>query len=232
MNWHRLNKDQVLTQAGEELNRMLACEEEVLLLFSGGSALKLLNEVREERISERLTIIALDERYSDEPHVNNTLQIKATRIYPVLAMRGARLIELVPTDGESLAGLSKRFEEELREWRRRNPGGKVVATLGIGTDGHIAGMSPYPHEKEKFEELFMGEKWVVGYKGNLVPAERVTVTWRYLWDEVIEGLVYVVGEEKREAMEGLMDREGEIWRVPARGLWQMKRVEVFTDIGS
>jgi len=211
---------------------MLACEEAVLLLSSGGSALKLLNEVREERISGRLTLIALDERYSDETHVNNTLQIKATQIYPVLAMKGARLIELVPTDGESLAGLSKRFEEELVEWRGRNPEGKVVATLGIGTDGHIAGMNPYPEEKEKFEELFMGEKWVVGYKGNLVPAERVTVTWRYLWDEVTQGLVYVVGEEKREAMEGLMDREGEIWRVPARGLWQMKKVEVFTDIGS
>lgn len=66
--------------------------------------------------------------------------------------------------------------------------------MGIGQDGHTAGIFPGDHGFD-----FDGDVWVVGY---FVPKEvnqyqeRVTVTNTYLQTEIAQAIVYAVGEEK------------------------------------
>jgi len=53
-----------------------------------------------------------------------------------------------------LEKLAHRYESSLFEWAKKHPEGKIIATMGIGFDGHTAGIMPYPENPETFARLF------------------------------------------------------------------------------
>lgn len=205
-------------------------QKPILLMLSGGSALAVLDQVNPKSLHSQICITVLDERFSVEPETNNWLQVKATNFYQRAIEAGCEFIETVPQAEESLEAFAHRWDQDLQHWIRKHPHRKVVATVGIGTDGHIAGISPFPETPGRFIDFYFTTDWVKGYSGNLKPAERVTVTAKFMEDKIDHALVYAVGESKRAALQAVLADAGKMANTPARILREMKAVQIFTDL--
>ncbi len=202
--------------AGAYLSQALARHREspVLLLLSGGSALALLEHVDPAVLGPHLTLTTLDERYSSDPSASNFSQIVATDFYAAAQAAGVECIDSTFMPGEILEVVGARFETALHSWHVTHPQGVVVATLGIGLDGHTAGIFPGPQPVD-----FAGPQWVASY--SLSPGtvnryrERITVTYTYLRSHLTEAIVYAVGPEKRKIIDTLAISAGMLERTPA-----------------
>jgi 6-phosphogluconolactonase/glucosamine-6-phosphate isomerase/deaminase len=107
--------------------------------------------------------------------------------------------------------------------------------LELVPDGHTSGMMPFPEDPNKFTELFDGEdktKLVTGYDAtgkNPYPL-RITTTMN-LMRKINKAIIYVVGENKREALTRLMDPKTNLATIPAAILKEIPGdVYLFTDL--
>jgi 6-phosphogluconolactonase/glucosamine-6-phosphate isomerase/deaminase len=227
-----------LDGATECLNALLEGFKEnntnVLLLLSGGSSLEILNGLDADLIGPKVTICPLDERYSTNPEENNMAQVERTEFFRKARENGAMAIDTRVMEGESQEALAARFNGALVEWFEDNPAGKVIATVGIGPDGHISGIMPYPEEAEKFKVMFddgnsdhLVEAYDAGDK-NPYPL-RVTTTMNLI-KKIDAAVCYVIGENKKEAVQKVLAQEGSIEVTPARILREIPgKVFLFTD---
>jgi 6-phosphogluconolactonase/glucosamine-6-phosphate isomerase/deaminase len=203
----------------------------VLLMLSGGSALSILEHVDTSIISNNFTITVLDERFSDDLKINNFEQITKTKFYDLAIANGAKSIPTNIFSSGTLAEAGERFEHALRAWKQNNPNGIIIATMGIGPDGHTAGL--FPHQEKADREVdFSGNAWVCAYE---VPSEvnpytqRFSVTFTFLRTCVDEAIVYAVGEEKRLIIEKIQRTNCRLEDVPASIIKELRRVTVITD---
>jgi len=204
----------------------------ILLLVSGGSSMHILDNVAPDILGAHITVAVLDERFDRDPAINNFTQLKGTRFYTSAKEHGVSFIDTFPEEGDTLRSLAERFERELRAWRDENPKGIVIVTLGMGADGHVAGIMPYPKDGFLFNALFSSsEHWAVGYDAeekNTYPL-RMTVTNTYLRDEVGYAIWHVVGDEKGDMLMQALENNEKINMVPARIVHIMKEVVLVTD---
>ncbi|OHA68087.1 MAG: hypothetical protein A3J68_00945 [Candidatus Wildermuthbacteria bacterium RIFCSPHIGHO2_02_FULL_48_16] len=205
-------KEEAIKNAGKKLNELFLSHQHVPVLFlsSGGSALQLLDEIDVNSLPEDLAVGVLDERRGVEPKNSNSTQFKATSFFARLQKRGVPFIDL---EGKTSAR-------------------KVIITQGVGADGHTAGIFPFPEDRKKFRELFENEK-VLSVRYNAGDKteypERVTVTMPFL-RKIDHSVVFMVGEEKRIALERILAEEGTLAETPARIVREMRDVTIFTDI--
>ncbi|MBI4281440.1 6-phosphogluconolactonase [Candidatus Uhrbacteria bacterium] len=229
------HREKAITRAATALARVLisAHRHPILFLVSGGSAFLLLDHLPLSVFGRALTVGVLDERYSRIRAVNNFLQLKATRFYKRAKSRGVQWIKTVPAKGETLAHFSRRFEGALRAWKKAHPEGRIVATLGMGADGHTVGIMPYPEAPQRFRQLFGNPlQWVVGYdtkKKNPYPL-RATTTLSFLQREVDSAVALVCGMEKSDAFGRVNAKRGNLAQTPMRIIHAMKHVQLFTDL--
>jgi len=233
-----MEKTQTLEKAVQKLNEILRevvlTGKPILFLLSGGSALNLLEKIDPQNLNSQITIAPLDERFSLDPKENNMAQIVETNFYREAQSRNVTAIDTRVKPGESQSDLSARFNSELNSWIVKNPEGIIIATIGIGPDGHTSGMMPFPEDPDKFEKLFDGEdtQLVVDYNArdkNPYP-NRVTTTMKMM-RKIDKAVVYVVGENKRPALERMNDPKLNLATVPARILNEMAgEIYLFTDI--
>jgi 6-phosphogluconolactonase/glucosamine-6-phosphate isomerase/deaminase len=204
----------------------------VLLLLSGGSAFAVLDAVDESVLGPNVTVGMLDERYSPDPAVNNFAQLSALRFFAVARSRGCGWIDTLVVPGETMADLAARFDRSLRQWTETNPAGRIVATMGIGPDGHTAGIMPYPEDDAGFSGRFGDpDVPVVAYDaGDKNPYRfRVTVTLPFLRD-VDTAIVFACGENKRGPLQRVLADTGTLSETPARIIRAMAHATVFTDL--
>lgn len=205
----------------------------VLFLVSGGSSFEVLEHISPEMLGSHVTVGMIDERASTDPEVNNFAQLQKTRFAESAREAGVTFLDSMLREDESLGMLGARIDAAVREWRAHNSDGLVIALLGMGGDGHTAGMMPFAKEEaEQFGNLFESDAWVVGYdaeKKNEHPL-RVTVTSTFLRTEVDQALLYVTGEAKREALYQALDMHGERFEIPARVIHDMRNVTIVTNI--
>lgn len=220
--------------AGNVLNDLLINykNKPLLLLLSGGSSFKLLNNVSKNNLNDHITISVLDERFSDKEKDTNFFQLTHTSFYQNSIDKKCNFINPLLTAGESITYVTLAFEKSLRKWKKANLEGKVIITQGIGEDGHTAGIMPYPDEPEVFHNLFENTSWAIGYDAkekNKFPL-RITTTITFLKNIVDHSIVYITGENKKNALEKVLAKEGLISEIPARVMKEMKNSEVFTTI--
>lgn len=184
----------------------------VLLLLSGGSSLKVPSLI-DLRLCDHVTVALIDERIS--PNVDDR---NVTGLEKIEFVSPAGL-HFLPIEQKKTPEVSAaRYENVLKHWVRAHPGAFVFAILGMGPDGHIAGMMP------GFEKFFNGKTWVVGYDAghaNKFP-NRVTVTNTFLNNIVDDAVLYATGREKMKALTN-------IHMYPAGIIYEMKHVGIFTD---
>ena len=228
-----------LQKAIGELNQSLkeASEnnQKTLLLLSGGSSLALLSGIDIDNLNQNITISPLDERYSKDPKENNMTQITETDFYKNATLKKCTFIDTKVKEGETQEELSLRFDNELKNWLSSNPQGLIITTMGIGSDGHISGIMPYPESPEKFKTMFDNQdnsSFVIAYDAkekNPYP-KRVTTTMNFL-RKIQTAIVYIVGESKLKALGDLKSEKGDLATTPARILKELDgNISVFTDL--
>lgn len=222
--------------AGAALARLLSdasTNRPILLLLSGGSAFDILSSCALPETTLGFTVMMLDERFSEKREENNFYIFSQTDFYARIKKAGATLVNTESAPEKTVEDLAQKMNDTLLRWEEEHPEGKIFATLGIGADGHTAGIMPYPENPELFENLFTDEKRVVvGYDAgtkNPIPL-RATVTIPFLKNRIDAGIVYAVGASKQAAFEKIRSEKGSLAETPARILREMREVTLFTDV--
>ncbi len=224
-----------VTNAARRLTTLLRehKDDDALLLLSGGSAFELLPHVDTTTLSDRVTLSVLDERYTYNEHASNFSQLTQTPFFEHAQKQHVSLIDPRPREEEKLHDTVRRYDLALKHWHITHHNGIVIATMGVGTDGHTSGILPNPENPETFSHLFTDTHTCIrGYhvdpRKNPHP-DRMTTTLTYLQRRVQYAVVYAVGDTKRDALMALVAEEGSIEKTPARVLRSMQDVSLYTD---
>jgi 6-phosphogluconolactonase/glucosamine-6-phosphate isomerase/deaminase len=195
--------------AGEALTALLESYhgKDILLLLSGGSGLTLTNHISTSPLSDRVTLSVLDERYTTDPAGSNFGALALTPFFATATERGVHTIDPRPVVPESLEDTAHRFDLALKHWHLTHHTGVVLAAMGMGADGHTAGVFPLPKDPELFRSLFaQRHRCARGYTlapGRHTYLKRITVTLEYLTRHVAHAVAYVTGTEKIPALTDL-----------------------------
>ena len=225
-----------MDEAGAALKKTLLEHEgkHILLLFSGGSALALINYLHSDLLSSYHTISVLDERYSFDDDDWNFSKLEHSSLLAHATQNGVHLIDPRPHENETLEETAKRFDLALKHWHVIHRDGIVIATMGVGPEGHTAGILPIPENTPAFTKLFLDDKkCAVGYEVHPEKnpyTKRITTTITYLTRHVEHAIVFASGVPKRDILRSIVQGEGDVASVPAMVLQQMKRVDLYTDL--
>lgn len=225
-------KPRLIQQATQELENLLNenSHKHVLFLTSGGSSFDLLINLK---IPRNVSIGVLDERYSEDSMVNNFAQLKNTGFFKRSEKLFEQILDTSVHKEENLEQFASRFESLLKGWKAQFPKGVIIATVGMGPDGHVSGIMPYPENEVMFESLFNDPRnWVAGYDADDKNqySKRATTTLPFLRDHIDYAVAYISGENKREALSRVLAEEGKLNETPARILHEMKNATLFTDM--
>ena len=197
-----------------------------VLFLSGGSTPKTLYQIlAKEKKLHAGAVAMVDERFGGKLHENSNekmiqdagliryLEASKTRFYPIL-------------ENKNFEQTTKDYDETVRYLFNYFP--KSVGILGVGVDGHTAGI-PARIQNSKFKT--QNSELVTNF--NNFPGEhkeRITLTFLGLsrLDEII---VLVFGKDKKKALQ-LMFEDGSIGEIPSRFLTQkeiMRKVTLIID---
>lgn len=227
-------KNKLEKEAGEAFSQMISRNKnnDLLVLLSGGSSLGLLEYISNDALSGgKITFAMLDDRFSLDQNINTYRILENSVFMQKVFDSGNDFLSSAPDEIDTLDSFALKYELMIKEWLSLYPNGKIIATVGVGPDGHTSGILPFPEDPNKFEALFNSEKLIVGYDvENKNPHRyRVTSTFTFMrrFDEV---LTYIQGENKRDALQKVMADHGTLAETPGRILRELKKVELFTDI--
>jgi 6-phosphogluconolactonase/glucosamine-6-phosphate isomerase/deaminase len=213
------------------LQKQLA-EKPVMLLLSAGSATELYRQLAtslELAFSPgRLLVSLLDERWdTDVRHADaNDVAIRATGLIEKLESLGAQYHPVL--SGAGLATDAGAFGAWLGE---QTHGRRLVVLMGIGNDGHTAGMLP-DDDADQFAARFDGEALAAGYQGPDQFAGRITTTLPLL-RRADQAYLLAASAEKEVIVRQLLDqtREVALNQFPAKVIFEMQDVTILSTIG-
>ncbi len=227
------DKEAAAAEAGEYLNSLLLENkaQPALLLVSAGSSLALLNFVGFNVLGPNLTVCVIDERFSTDPATNNFAQLQKTDFYKDALDSDVSFFGTLPRPEDTAESLANRWEHNLRKWRTENPFGKIFATLGMGPDGHTAGIFPFADDANEFHKLFEGQAWIRAYSVNdkNIHKERITATLTF-FKEIDAALGFISGNEKASRFDRLIKKQGEVFELPALAWHRIPSVKLFTNL--
>jgi 6-phosphogluconolactonase/glucosamine-6-phosphate isomerase/deaminase len=205
----------------------------VLFLYSGGSSLTVLEHLSVLLASSSLSHVVMapvDER-RDRLH-SNVASFRDSEFFERYVQAGVVCID-VGDLSLSINDLADRYDQQIKTLCDdiSSHDGAIVSLLGMGNDGHTAGIFPFPENPDYFASTFIDtERFVVGYDvgGKSEYRERITLTFPAL-QQADHTFVYVTGENKRAAFSSSQS-DGPESIVPAR-LWKhLRNVYLYTDI--
>lgn len=211
----------------DKLGELKGSNTSTLLCLSGGSALEILKDFDFSVLGPHVTITVLDERYSTDPSINNMAQIYTTGFIESAMNEGCELIDTRVKEDESIEELVAGYNMAIVRWIENHKFGKIVATAGMGPDGHTSGIIP---GSDNFEDLFMknNQRYVVGYKAANQPEDRcmrATTNFEFL-RMITFAVLLVTGAEKQEGLNRVLGENGSLVETPAR-IWQEIAGQVF-----
>lgn len=206
--------------------------EEFLFLTCGGSGIGMLSGVAVESLTNRVTIGVLDSRLDTDETNENYYQLSRTVFFRNAKNKGTSFLDISSLRMTSLSEAGKRFSDILTEWIAGHKEAKIIASIGMGPDGHIAGMMPFPDNEKTFRSLFVEtDSLAVAYETpnpNQFP-KRLTATYPFLLkiDNVVS---YITGENKRQKLIELKNSGNiPLHKFPGAVLKQLNDVSIFTD---
>ncbi len=220
---HFKNKDNILVveaptaqSANETISEILEkyCDLKTALFLSGGNTPKKLYELI--ALQKKLKVGAVgqvDERFGEKNHKkSNELMIKETGILDFFESSNLRFYPILQSD-ESLENTALEYDEALRFILKYFP--KSVGIMGLGQDGHTAGIPAITEISKKMIED--GSALVSFYEAEKY-GPRITMNFHAIsvLDLII---VLVLGQEKREILNQMFKFNGdqeEIEKFPAK----------------
>jgi 6-phosphogluconolactonase/glucosamine-6-phosphate isomerase/deaminase len=206
-----------ITALTERLAQELAADKQVLWLTSGGSnieaSVRIMQGISTE-LSLNLSVSLVDERYGVPNHTESNwaklvaagFEGKQARLLPVLE----KGIDFVQTAANYNQMLTKAIAAH----------DSIIAQLGIGDDGHIAGI--LPNSPATTETIHL----VTGY--DAPPLQRLTMTFPAL-RELTAAYVFAFGAAKRSALRSLASQDLSPTEQPAQILKELPEAYVYSD---
>jgi len=220
--------------AGKEITLLLKEFKEfpILLLLSGGSSMKILPHIKLSTKGSRMTISMLDERWSKDPTENNFSQLMETSFYKNSTRLGCQYIDTRVGIEKTVEEAGEIYNGSLYRWIKDNPDGKIIANVGMGSDGHIAGIMPFPDNPEYFEKAFNDDKiFAIGYntKGKSQFLYRFSVTLSFMKNHFDATVSLIIGKEKELMLQKALSGQGKLSEVPAGIFRTLPRFSLFTN---
>ena len=205
------------TDIAERLNTLLAHKHSVLWLVSGGSNIAIqtmaMNMVP-DNLSKNLTIMPIDERFGLYNHADsNTAAMRAAGFDP----KHAEWIDILEDNG-TLEQTTQLLNSYLA--REVAIGDYVFATLGMGEDGHTAGILPQ-------SPALTTADFAVSYKAK--DYTRISIGADALTAHVQQVVLSAFGSNKHAALEHLKSKDESRQIVPAMILHQIHDCTVYHD---
>jgi len=202
------------------IDHELKQHRKVLWLVSGGSAIDIQVNVMSllskshERYIENLTILPVDERYGPFDHKDsNAAQLGQAGFNPTPAL----WLDVL-SDNLSFEQTVSRYDALAKKLIEKSD--YVVATLGLGTDGHTAGILPQsPAIKEDMAS-------VVGYIWR--DYKRMTIS-PTVFMRIDAAYVFAYGDKKQEALQRLFNNSESVSKLPAKLLYDITNSTVYND---
>jgi 6-phosphogluconolactonase/glucosamine-6-phosphate isomerase/deaminase len=234
-------------EVGKHVNKIIQEHAgDLVCLLSGGSALDLVDYIHPgkecahqechdkkgatekvlcERSECRTIFMMGDERVSRESTINNFLQLEQRYAkHPVLS----RTIETVPTENETGKEFAHRIEKTFLETLTELINPKVIAILGIGTDGHTSGI--FPMDEKSFRKTYQDDLTYVSVEPQgLISDSRASITPTWLLDHTDVIIGYVSGASKKQMLIEMNTNDKNLNERPAELLKVHKRAFVYTD---
>jgi 6-phosphogluconolactonase/glucosamine-6-phosphate isomerase/deaminase len=195
----------------------LTTGKKVLWLVSGGSnidASVVIMANIEPGLQSNLTIMLSDERYGPVGHADSNFQQLQDK---GLIVSGATLIPTLQP-GLSIHDTAAAYASIIQQ--QFSEAEIIISQLGIGSDGHIAGVLPESPAASASEVL------VVGYQSD--PFERITCTFRAL-QAIDANYSLVYGADKQDALTRLQQTEVALIEQPSQILKQLSEAYVYND---
>lgn len=195
-------------------------DSDTLLFLSGGTSPDLLYRLLAQNKTLKPGAVAMiDERYGLPMHDNsNEKMIISTGFVEYINKEGIPFYGILKN--ASIEKVTQAYQQVLQALFKKFT--KRVAVMGIGKDGHTAGIKPgleYDHNR-----LVVSYDDISGLFGK-----RITLTFEAL-EKVDKFLILVFGEDKKELMEQIF-RENDPKKIPAVFyLNTSAEVKIFTDI--
>jgi 6-phosphogluconolactonase/glucosamine-6-phosphate isomerase/deaminase len=212
-------------QALSELLDTLAGE--TLMLLSGGSVIEIYDVVAaaiKHGRGQQWRFGLIDERFGDEGHAHSnavaieqkTGLISLCQSKQIPFQTILRQLPMSPT----VSIYQHWLEEQLETCPQR------IALLGLGVDGHTAGI--LPSSKQRFDSEFATDQLVVGYSSGTEFDQRITVTPAFL-QQMTHTILLAYGPGKAEAFDkaSTVDATLLMHEVPGSIVQQLRDVQAF-----
>lgn len=187
------------------------CDSKTALCLSGGKTpIHLFKAIAVKKCLKTGAVLMVDERFGKKFHKNsNELMIKNTGLLEYFDSRNVRFYPII-SEEQSLENTSLQYDEALRFIFKFFP--KSVGLLGVGDDGHTAGLPA--GASEIIERINNDQSSLVSHYELEGYGKRITMNFNAL--SMLDLLIILVlGKEKREALK-LMFGDGPIEEIPAR----------------
>jgi len=204
--------DKAVADVNQALSAALAANHKVLWLVSGGSNIEIECEISSRLLDTgNLTAALVDERYGQPGHKDSN--------YQKLVEAGfrANLTPVLQKDNLDIAKTTKQYAETLQGLL--DEADIVIAQLGIGTDGHTAGVLPG-------SPLVASKQLVGNYHGT--DFKRISVTLQGL-RFIDAAFVFAYGSEKQAALRSLRDQALPLAEQPCQIFRQLPHVTIYND---
>lgn len=207
-----------------------------LILFSAGSWVQVYKRIANLPRGldcSRLTIGLVDERWvSNDDENRNEKQIRNTELMHSLELNGAHFVPMI---FDIKADTSMNVYKISRIYMNmKSEGKRIFLTIGIGADGHVAGILPVTNES-LFIDHYHAPTPVVycNFHSSQIAnphTQRLTITPDFIRsaDEV---MVYMSGAGKKQVLERLLRANEKAHVFPAKILSESHAgVELYTDL--
>lgn len=203
-----------------KLAAQITQHKKALWFVSGGSAIDIQVDIMHqlnkshERYLGNLTIIPVDERYGSFDHKHsNAAQLGQAGFNPTPAL----WIDVLSNN------LS--FEQTISQYNALakkliEKSDYIIATLGLGSDGHTAGILPHSPALEAGEATIIGYIWDDYQRMTISPTVFMRIDTAY---------VFAYGDKKQEALQRLFDNSEDVSELPAKLLYDVGSVTVYND---
>lgn len=213
----------------EVLRQQAPTDPLVIALCGGRSVVGLLkalldeSEIQPPELLKRVQFFMVDERIVPPSHPESNFGGLKGQFFDALIKRGriaADQLHVFSIVKERAYDDCAAYLSELE----RFGGAFTVVVLGMGEDGHIAGLFPN-HGALRVQE----SSFVPFFDSPKPPADRVTAS-RHLITSASLGVLLALGESKRDAWNAFLSRDISVEQCPAKLAESIARCVVITDL--
>ena len=230
LNQIKSSKDKIWQDAADcllsKLKKTNIRKKRCLLLLSGGSSVNIYSRLaeyirRSQFNSENLAVGQVDERIRpDKQEEINFEMIKESGIVSVLTGKNIPFYRIPQENSlpESADFYSAQLSKLFNQYDFH------MAVLGIGSDGHTAGLLP------GYQKMWDKNRFAVGYKNRGQFRHRITITPKAV--KLLDYALFVAaGAEKREVLKKIIqNNENDLNLLPGMVIHNIKTADLLTDI--